>query len=169
MMLFLASIGETRLSHGICFEFSLRPFMVLEVEWWAMFNLEAATSKFCNCSWRFGSPPRKSKLDLCMTNGSKVLIYFTLLYFLLHHLHTWAQWNMKWCYYSNWKRKLDWFLSKIFKLITPNLCLQICTVFALYTLSVLRICVHSIFLSKIVQLNFFVKSQHRSWAILERS
>jgi hypothetical protein len=40
-------------------------------------NFEAAISKFCK--------PRKGKVDLCMTNGSKVLIYLTLLYFVLHY------------------------------------------------------------------------------------
>ena len=40
--------------------------------------------KFCNCSWKFGSLPRKGKVDLCTTNGSKVLIYLTLLYFIFH-------------------------------------------------------------------------------------
>ena len=47
-------------------------------------NFEAATSKFCNCSWKFGSSPRKGKVDLCMTNGFKVLIYLTLLYFIFY-------------------------------------------------------------------------------------
>ena len=31
-MLFLASMGETRLNHDIFFEFSLRPFEVVEAE-----------------------------------------------------------------------------------------------------------------------------------------
>ena len=38
---------------------------------------EAGTSKFCNHSWKFGSSPRNGKVDLCMTNGSRVLIYLT--------------------------------------------------------------------------------------------
>ena len=38
------------------------------------------------CYWKFGSYPRKGKVDLCMTNSSKVMIYLTLLYFLLHYL-----------------------------------------------------------------------------------
>ena len=42
-MLFLASIGETGLSHDIFFEFSPRPFEVLEVEWQLMLNFEAVT------------------------------------------------------------------------------------------------------------------------------
>ena len=54
-MLFLASMGEIRLSHDIFLKFSLRPFQVFEVDWWSMLNFEAATSKFCNCSWKFGS------------------------------------------------------------------------------------------------------------------
>ena len=83
-MLFLASMGETGLSHDIFFKFSLGPFEVVEVEWRSMLNFEAATSKFCNCSWKFGSSPRKGKVDLCMTNGSKVLIYLTLLYFIFY-------------------------------------------------------------------------------------
>jgi hypothetical protein len=83
-MLFLASMGETGLSHDIFFKFSLRPFEVVEVEWRSMLNFEAATSKFCNHSWKFGSSPQKGKVDLCMTNGSKVLIYLTLLYFIFY-------------------------------------------------------------------------------------
>ena len=47
-------------------------------------NFEAATSKFGNHSWKFGSSPRNDKVDLCMTNGSKVLIYLTLLYFIFY-------------------------------------------------------------------------------------
>ena len=38
--------------------------------------------KFCNHSWQFGSSPQKGKVDLCKTNGSKVLIYLTLLNFI---------------------------------------------------------------------------------------
>ena len=45
---------------------------------------EAATSKFCNHSWHFFSSPQNGKVDLCMTNGSKVLIYLTLLYFIFY-------------------------------------------------------------------------------------
>ena len=33
-----------------------------------------------------GSSPLKGKVDLCTTNGSRVLIYLTLLHFLLHYL-----------------------------------------------------------------------------------
>ena len=77
------------------FKFSLRPFEVVEVKWQSILNFEAATSKFCNCSWKFGSSPRKGKVDLCMTNGSKVLIYLTLLYFLLHYLQEYSKiWNI---------------------------------------------------------------------------
>ena len=54
---------------------------------------EAATLKFCNHSWKFGSSPWNGKVDLCMTSGSKVLIYLTLLYFLLHYLQEYK--NMK--------------------------------------------------------------------------
>ena len=45
---------------------------------------EAATSKFCIHSWHFFSSPQNGKVDLCMTNGSKVLIYLTLLYFIFY-------------------------------------------------------------------------------------
>ena len=56
---------------------------------------EAATSKFCNHSWKFGFSPRKGKVDLCMTNGSKVLIHLTLLNFLLHYLQEHSKiWNI---------------------------------------------------------------------------
>ena len=79
-MLFLASMGEAGLSHDIFFKFSRGPF-----DWQSLLNFEAATSKFCNCSWKLGSSPRKGKVNLCMTNGSKVLIYLTLLDFLLHY------------------------------------------------------------------------------------
>ena len=40
--------------------------------------------KFCNHSWQFGSSPQKGKVDLCKTNGSKVLIYLTLLNFIFY-------------------------------------------------------------------------------------
>ena len=56
---------------------------------------EAATSKFCNHSWHFFSSPQNGKVDLCMTNGSKVLIYLTLLHFLLHYLQEYSKiWNI---------------------------------------------------------------------------
>ena len=83
-MLFLASMGKTGQSHDIFFLISLRLFEVVEVEWWSMLNFEAATSKFCNCPWKFGSSPQKGKVDLCKTNGSKVLIYLTLLNFIFY-------------------------------------------------------------------------------------
>ena len=83
-MLFLASMGQTGLSHDIFLKFSLWPFEVVEVEWRSMLNFEAATSKFGNCSSKFGFSPQKGKVDLCMTNGSKVLIYLTLLYFIFY-------------------------------------------------------------------------------------
>ena len=47
-------------------------------------NFEAATSKFGNHSWTFGFSSQRGKVDLCMTNGSKVLIYLTLLYFIFY-------------------------------------------------------------------------------------
>ena len=51
--------------------------------------------KFCNHSWHFGSSPQKGKVDLCMTNGSKVLIYLTLLNFPLHYLQEYSKiWNL---------------------------------------------------------------------------
>ena len=78
------------------FKFSLRPFEVVEFEWWSMLNFEAVTSKFGIHSWNFGSSPRKGKVDLCMTNGSKVLIYLTLLNFLLHYLQEYSKiWNIE--------------------------------------------------------------------------
>ena len=95
-MLFLTFIGETGLSHDIFSKFSLWPFEVVEVEQRLMLNFEAATSKFCNCSSKFGSSPRKGKTDVCMTNGSKVLIYLTLLYFLLHYLQVYSK-KWDWC------------------------------------------------------------------------
>ena len=45
---------------------------------------EAATSNLCNHSWNFSSSPRNGKVDLCKTNGSKVLIYLTFLYFIFY-------------------------------------------------------------------------------------
>ena len=58
-------------------------------------NFEAATSKFGNHSWTFGSSPQRGKVELCMTNDSKVLIYLTLLYFLLHYLQEYSKiWNI---------------------------------------------------------------------------
>ena len=47
-------------------------------------NFEAVTWKFGNHSWNFGSSPQNGKVDLCMTNGSKVLIYLTFLYFIFY-------------------------------------------------------------------------------------
>ena len=71
-----------RNSHEMKFN-SIRSIRSNDLRW---LNFEAAISKVCNCSWKFGSSPRKGKVDLCMTNGSKVLIHLTLLYFLLHYL-----------------------------------------------------------------------------------
>ena len=57
---------------------------------------EAATSNFCIHSWKFGSSPRNGKVDLCTTNGSIVLIYLTLLNFLLHYLQEYSKiWNIE--------------------------------------------------------------------------
>jgi len=39
--------------------------------------IEVATSKFCNHFQKFGCQPQKGKADLCMTNGSKDLIYLS--------------------------------------------------------------------------------------------
>ena len=80
-MLFLAFMGQTGLSHDIFFKFTLWPF---EVKWQSMLNFEVATSKLFNCSWKFGSSPRKGRVALCMTNGSNVLIYLTLLYSIFY-------------------------------------------------------------------------------------
>ena len=47
------------------------------------------------CSWKFGSSPRKGKVDNCMTNSSLAQIYFTFLYFLLHYLQEYSKiWNI---------------------------------------------------------------------------
>ena len=50
---------------------------------WSL-NFEAVTSKFGKHSWKLGSSSWKGKVDLCMTNGSKGLIYLTLLYFIFY-------------------------------------------------------------------------------------
>ena len=50
---------------------------------WGWF-FEAATYNFCNHSWNFSSSARNGKVDLCTTNGSKVLIYLTFLYFIFY-------------------------------------------------------------------------------------
>ena len=42
-------------------------------------RLNFETSIFCNHFWKFGCQPQKSKADLCMTNGSKDLIYLSFL------------------------------------------------------------------------------------------
>ena len=60
-MLFLAYMEETGLSHDIFLKSSLRPFKVFEVEWRLMLNFEAATSKFCNCSWNLAPDLEKVK------------------------------------------------------------------------------------------------------------
>ena len=93
-MLFLASMGKTELSHDIFLNCHCGLSRLLRSNDLRRLNFEAATSKFCNCSWKFGSSPQKGKVDLCMTNGSKVLIYLTLLYFLLHYLQEYSKiWN----------------------------------------------------------------------------
>ena len=56
----------------------------------------SATSIFGIHSWNFGSSPQNGKVDLCMTNCSKVLIYLTLLNFLLHYLQEYSKiWNIE--------------------------------------------------------------------------
>ena len=70
----------------------LRSLRSNDLRWW---NFEAATSKFCNHSWNFGSSTQKGKVDLCMTNGSKVMVYLTLLNLLLHYLQEYSKiWNI---------------------------------------------------------------------------
>ena len=80
-ILFLASMGETGLSHFL--KFSLEPFEVVEVEWWSMLNFQAVFLKFCNCSWKFGSSSQRGKLDLFMTKFWFIRLcyisYFTVL------------------------------------------------------------------------------------------
>ena len=83
-MLFLVCMGKTGLSHDIFFYFSLRPLRSLRSNENRPLDFEAATSKFGNHSWNFGSSPQNGKVDLCMTNGSKVLIYLTFLYFIFY-------------------------------------------------------------------------------------
>ena len=68
-------------------------FEAIVVKGWSRLNFEAATSKFCNNFWKFGCQPRKSKADLCMTNGSKVLIYLTLISFFLALLTRVSLWG----------------------------------------------------------------------------
>ena len=83
-MLFLASMGKTGLSHDIFFysHCGLSRSLRSNDNW--PLNFEAATSKFGNHSWTFVSSPQRGKVDLCMTNGSKVLIYLTFLYFIFY-------------------------------------------------------------------------------------
>ena len=50
-------------------------------------NFEVVTSKVWHCFSKFGSSPQKGKVDLCTTNGSKVLIYLTLQYFKFYCTH----------------------------------------------------------------------------------
>ena len=51
-------------------------FEAIEVKGCSRLNFEAVTSKFFKRLWKFGCQPQKSKADLCMTNGSKILIFF---------------------------------------------------------------------------------------------
>ena len=49
---------------------------------------------FENHKIKIGFSPQNGKVDLCTTNGSKVLIYLTLLNFLLHYLQEYSKiWN----------------------------------------------------------------------------
>ena len=57
-------------------------FEAIELKGHSMLNFEVTTSKICNHIWKFGCQPQKSKTVLCMTNGSKVLIYLSFLLFL---------------------------------------------------------------------------------------
>jgi hypothetical protein len=57
-------------------------FEAIEVKGRSMLNFEVTTSKFCNHFWKFGCLPRTGKADLCVTNGSKGLIYLSFLLFL---------------------------------------------------------------------------------------
>ena len=92
----LVSMGKTGWSHDIFFKFSLRPLEVVEVEWKLRLNFEAVTSIVCNHSWNFSSSPRNGKVDLCTTNGSIVLIYLTLLNFILRYLQEYSKiWNIQ--------------------------------------------------------------------------
>ena len=52
-------------------------FEAIEVKGHLMLNFEVTPSKFCNYFWKFGCQPWKSKADICMTKGYKVLIYLT--------------------------------------------------------------------------------------------
>ena len=71
---------------------------------------EAATSNFCNHSWIFGSSPRNGKVDFCNTNGSKVLIYLTLISFFLHYVQEWKQLGLK--YIKTPARIVDYAMQK---------------------------------------------------------
>ena len=73
------------------FEFSLRPFEVIEVEWRLRLIFWGCNLQLLQSIWNFGSSPRNGKVDLCTTNGSIVLIYLTLLNFLLHYLQEYSK------------------------------------------------------------------------------
>ena len=90
---------KTGLTHDIFFWINARPLglsrslRLNENQGWIF---EAATSNFCNHSRNFGSSPRNGKVDLWTTNGSIVLIYLTLLNFLLHYLQEYSKiWNIE--------------------------------------------------------------------------
>ena len=68
------------------FEFSLRPFEVVEVEWKSRLIFWGCNLQLLQSFLNFSSSPRNGKVDLCTTNGSIVLIYLTLINFLLHYL-----------------------------------------------------------------------------------
>jgi hypothetical protein len=68
-------------------------FEAIEVKGPSRLNFEAATSKFCNHIRKFGCQPGKSKADLCMTIGCKVLIYLTFMSFFLHLLTRVSLWG----------------------------------------------------------------------------
>ena len=52
-------------------------FEVIEVEWQSMLNFETATSKFCNCSWKFSFWPRKALWDYKISSESRELLLCT--------------------------------------------------------------------------------------------
>ena len=61
---------------------------VIEVEWWSMLNFDAATSKFCNYSWMFGSWPWKGKVDVCMTVPKFWFIWFCYISYCITYKST---------------------------------------------------------------------------------
>ena len=94
-MLFLVSMGKTGLSHDIFFEFSVGPFEVVEVEWKSRSNFWGCDLEILQSFLTLFLLYQNGKVDLCMTNGSKVMIYLTLLNFLLHYLQEYSKiWNI---------------------------------------------------------------------------